>query len=57
VLAYLETLNISIRRQMFVILLSNTYRTMDNMQAFNKSVNVILNLKNIDDVGHSQKRR
>lgn len=49
VLTYLETLAMSTRRQIFVALVSNTYRTMDNMAAFNKSVNFILNTKNIDD--------
>jgi CheY-like chemotaxis protein len=51
VLAYLETLAMSTRRQIFVALLSEKYRTMDNMSAFNRSVNVIINMKNIDDVG------
>lgn len=50
VLAYLETLAMSTRRQIFVALVSNTYRTTDNMVAFNKSVNTVINLKNIDDV-------
>lgn len=50
VLAYLETLAMSTRRQIFVALISDTYRTMDNMVAFNKSVNTVINLKNIDDV-------
>lgn len=49
VLAYLETLSMATRRQIFVVLLSNKYRTMDNMSAFNKSVNVTINMKNIDD--------
>lgn len=49
VLAYLETLSMATRRQIFVALLSNKYRTMDNMSAFNKSVNVTINMKNIDD--------
>ena len=51
VLAYLETLSIATRRQIFVALLSNRYRTMDNMSAFNRSVNIVINVKNIDDVG------
>lgn len=51
VLDYLATMHMGIRRQMFVALLSGTYRTMDTIQAFNKSVNVIINLKNINDVG------
>jgi CheY-like chemotaxis protein len=50
VLAYLETIAMSTRRQIFVALISDTYRTMDNMVAFNKSVNTVINLKNIEDV-------
>ncbi|MFA5810526.1 MAG: hypothetical protein WC935_09395 [Thermoleophilia bacterium] len=49
VLAYLETLAMSTRRQIFVALVSDKYRTMDNMAAFNKSVNIVINLKNIDN--------
>lgn len=51
VLTYLETLAMSTRRQIFVALVSDKYRTMDNMAAFNKSVNVVINLKNIDNAG------
>jgi len=51
VLAYLETLPMSTRRQIFVVLVSDQYRTSDNMAAFNKSVNVVINPKNIDAVG------
>ena len=51
VLVYLETLAMSTRRQIFVALVTDKYRTMDNMAAFNKSVNVVINLKNMDDAG------
>ena len=51
VLAYLETLAMATRREIFVALVSDKYRTMDNMAAFNQSVNVVINLKNIDDAG------
>jgi CheY-like chemotaxis protein len=50
VLAYLETIAMSTRRQIFVVLISDAYRTTDNMVAFNKSVNTVINLKNIDDL-------
>ena len=50
VLKYLDRLNMSIRRNIFVTLITNRYRTMDNMTAFNKSVNLIVNLKNIDEI-------
>ena len=50
VLKYLDRLNMSTRRNIFVILITDRYRTMDNMSAFNKSVNLIVNLKNIDEI-------
>ena len=51
VLLYLERLGMAIRRNIFVAMTSTRYRTMDNMMAFHDSVNLIINLKNIDDVG------
>jgi CheY-like chemotaxis protein len=51
VLNSLANLNAGTRRQIFVALLSKRFRTMDNMAAFNKSVNVVVNMKNIDDIG------
>lgn len=51
VLQYLENLNMTTRRRFFMALISEKYRTMDNMAAFNRSVNLVVNLKNIDDVG------
>ena len=50
VLRYLDRLNMSTRRNIFVTLITDRYRTMDNMSAFNKSVNLIVNLKNIDEI-------
>jgi CheY-like chemotaxis protein len=49
ILAYLERMAMSTRRNMFVVLISNRFRTIDNMMAFNKSVNLILNVSNIAD--------
>ncbi len=51
VLIYLERLGMSVRRNIFVAMISNRYRTMDNMMAFHDSVNLIINIKNIEDVG------
>ncbi|MGD2022477.1 MAG: zinc-ribbon domain-containing protein [Desulfobacterales bacterium] len=51
VLLYIERLSMGVRRNMFVALISNRFRTMDNMMALNKSVNLIINIKNIDDIG------
>jgi len=50
VLIYLERLGISTRRNIFVVMLSSRFRTLDSMMAFNKSVNMILNLSNINDI-------
>jgi predicted Zn finger-like uncharacterized protein len=49
VLRYLDQLSMVTRRNIFVTLLTDRFRTMDNMAAFNKSVNLVVNLKNIDD--------
>lgn len=49
VLNYLQSLQAATRRNIFVTLISDNYRTMDNMMAFNKSVNLIVSTKNIDD--------
>ncbi|MBL7178961.1 MAG: zinc-ribbon domain-containing protein [Pseudomonadota bacterium] len=49
VLRYLDQLPMSTRRHIFVALFTERFRTMDNMVAFNKSVNIVVNLKNIDD--------
>lgn len=51
VLLYLERLSTSVRRNMFVALISTRFRTMDNMMALNKSANLIINIKNIEDIG------
>jgi predicted Zn finger-like uncharacterized protein len=51
VLLYLERLNMSARRDMYVTMISSQYRTMDQMMAFRHSVNLIVNSKNIDDIG------
>ena len=40
----------SIRRNIFVAMVSSRYRTMDNMMAFHASVNLIINIKNIEDI-------
>jgi predicted Zn finger-like uncharacterized protein len=48
-LIYLERLPIEYRRNIFVTLLTSRFRTMDHMMAFNKSVNMIVNIRNVDD--------
>lgn len=50
VLKYLDRLSMETRRNMFVTLITDRFRTNDNMAAFNKSVNLIVNLTNIDEM-------
>lgn len=50
-LQYLENLNMTTRRRIFVALVSEKCRTMDNMAAFNRSVNIVINTKIIGDAG------
>lgn len=47
VLIYLQRLNMHVRRNIFVALLTERYNTIDNMAAFLKSVNMMINLKDI----------
>lgn len=56
IILYLNQLSISVRRNIFVVLLSGRFRTMDHMAAFNKSANLIINSKNIDQFGAILKR-
>ena len=51
ILLYLERLSMGVRRNMFIALISTRFRTMDNMMALNKSANLIINIKNIEDIG------
>ena len=41
----------TVRRNMFIALISDRFRTMDNMMALNKSANLIVNVKNVEDIG------
>jgi len=49
VLIYLERLNMAMRRDIFVTMITRRFRTMDQMAAFQKSVNLIVNVDNIVD--------
>lgn len=51
VMMNLERMQMSMRRNIFVALLSDRFRTMDNMTAFQKSVNIIINTKSMEDFG------
>ena len=56
VLRYLERLPMSTRRNIFVALVTERFRTMDNMSAFVKSVNVVINVESMDDFGKILRR-
>jgi len=48
VLRYLERMPMATRRSLFVALITKRFRTMDYMAAFNKSVNLVVNVTNLD---------
>ncbi|MBF0226185.1 MAG: hypothetical protein HQK76_12090 [Desulfobacterales bacterium] len=50
VLINIEKLEISVRRNIFVALLTNRFRTFDRLMAFNKSVNLIVKIDNIPEL-------
>jgi len=50
ILIYLERLPMDTRRNMFVAMISDRFRTMDYMMAFNKSVNLIINKENATEI-------
>ncbi|MFP4039073.1 MAG: zinc-ribbon domain-containing protein [Desulfosudaceae bacterium] len=52
VLIYLERLKMKTRRQMFTVMMTKRFKTMDAMAAFQKSVNLIVN---VDDIKHFEK--
>ncbi|MFH1984996.1 MAG: zinc-ribbon domain-containing protein [Pseudomonadota bacterium] len=56
VLRYIERLPMSTRRDIFVALLTSRFRTSDNMAAFNKSVNIVINTGHVDEVEKVLKR-
>jgi CheY-like chemotaxis protein len=47
VLKLINTLPIGIRRHMFVVLLGREFKTFDNMMAFTRSANVVVNLNDL----------
>jgi hypothetical protein len=56
VLKYLEGLPMSVRRQIFVVLISPVFATMDYMNTLNRSVNLIINEDEISELGMILKR-
>ena len=55
-LKYMAQLAMDTRRNIFLILVTNRFRTMDSMTAFNKSVNIIVNVNNVDEMQKILKR-
>jgi CheY-like chemotaxis protein len=51
VLQYLAQLPIINRRNIFVCLVGKDFNTMDNMMAFHRSVNLVVNLGDLDEIG------
>jgi len=49
ILIYMDRLGMAVRRNIFVALLSTRFRTMDQMMAFNKSVDLIINIENLNE--------
>ena len=56
VMKQLQELEMSVRRNTYVVIISKRFRTMDHMMAFNKSVNLIINAGNIDQTEQILKR-
>lgn len=50
ILRYLNSLNIAMRRDIFVVLVGNDFRTMDNMTAFANSVNIVVNAQDLNQL-------
>jgi len=56
VLKYMAQLTMDTRRNIFLALVTNRFRTMDSMMAFNKSVNIIVNVNNVNEMQKILKR-
>ncbi len=48
VMQYLNQLSMSVRRKMFILLISDACRTLDHMMAFAMSANLVINWKDLD---------
>ncbi len=56
ILKYMAQLTMGMRRNIFLALVTKRFRTMDSMVAFNKSVNIIVNVNNVDEMQKILKR-
>ena len=50
ILRYLQPMPMSARRSIFLMLISNQIRTLDNLLAFSKSVNAVINVNDVPKV-------
>lgn len=51
IMRYLNHLSMSVRRRMFLTLIDSKFKTMDNMMAFAKSANLVVNERDIEKLG------
>ena len=56
ILSYLNNLSMAVRRRMFVVLMGEGFKTMDDMMAFALSVNLVVNRKELDKLSAILKR-
>jgi predicted Zn finger-like uncharacterized protein len=56
VLRFLERMPMEERRNIYLALITERFRSSDHMAAFNKSVNIVINRSNINDIGPILKR-
>ncbi len=56
ILSYLNNLSMAVRRRMFVALMGEGFKTMDDMMAFALSVNLVVNTKELDKLSAILKR-
>ena len=56
ILSYLNNLSMAVRRRMFVALMGEGFKTMDDMKAFALSVNLVINTKELDKLSAILKR-
>jgi CheY-like chemotaxis protein len=50
ILRYMQPMPMSTRRSIFLMLISNQIRTLDNLLAFGKSVNAVINVNDVPKV-------
>jgi predicted Zn finger-like uncharacterized protein len=56
VIQYMNNLSMSIRRRIFLALIGDTFKTMDNMTAYAMSVNMVINREDLDKLPSILKR-